>query len=154
MVGPHASGTSAQSRVPSAARSCSGASIAALPISSITGQLANKRSSPEDHERKDTEIYEESYDSMSYDEFTVPLHLRADRGSSFRVQNDPLNPWQRANIIERKGDLDVRCSLIDVVHGKLNAEGNDKATLLVLRFRFDPRRRARRSSKSWEKHGT
>ncbi|KAF2164253.1 hypothetical protein M409DRAFT_56940 [Zasmidium cellare ATCC 36951] len=90
------------------------------------------------------DLGEDPNDSEYLAEFSVPLHHRTDRGSSFRVQNDPSNPWQRANVIERKGDLDMRCSLLDVVHGKLTAEGNEKATLLVIRFRFDPRRRARR----------
>ncbi|RAH68476.1 uncharacterized protein BO66DRAFT_440092 [Aspergillus aculeatinus CBS 121060] len=68
-----------------------------------------------------------------------------DAASSFRVQNDPRAPYQRSNVIERKGTIDIRCSCLDVVHGIMNEHGPDRfATLLVLEFRFDVRKRARR----------
>lgn len=74
--------------------------------------------------------------------FDIDLYPTGDEESGFHTQNDPLEPYQRTNVIQRRGAVDVRCSLIDVVHGRFN----DSAcgTLLVLQFRFDPRKRARR----------
>ncbi len=61
------------------------------------------------------------------------------------TQNDPARPWQRTNYIERKGADEIRCSCVAVVHGLLAPDSNI-CTLLVLEFRFDPRKRARRIS--------
>lgn len=76
--------------------------------------------------------------------FNIGLSLTGDAGSSFRTQNDPSAPFQRSNYIERKGAVDVRCSCLDVVHGLFSAKSGVFATLIVLHFRFDVRKRARR----------
>ncbi len=76
-------------------------------------------------------------------EIELGLGDESDEPSTFRTQNDPARPYQRSNVIERKGALDVRCIAIDVVHGTLEPEG-EPATLLVFDFHFDPRKRARR----------
>ena len=76
--------------------------------------------------------------------FDLSLHLTGDAGSSLRTQNDPSAPFQRTNVIERRGAVDVRCSCLDIVHGLFSAKGEAFATLIVLQFRFDPRKRARR----------
>jgi hypothetical protein len=76
--------------------------------------------------------------------FDMGLFLTGDAGSSYRTQNDRLAPFQRSNYIERKGAIDIRCSCLDVVHGLFSAEGRVPATLIVLQFRFDTRKRARR----------
>ena len=76
--------------------------------------------------------------------FDIDLYRTGDEGSHFRTQNDPSDPWQRANYIERKGAVDVRCSCIDVVHGDFSTSSDLFATLIVLDFRFDARKRARR----------
>ncbi|RDW67033.1 hypothetical protein BP5796_09782 [Coleophoma crateriformis] len=62
--------------------------------------------------------------------------------SAFRTQNDPSAPYQRSDVIKRKGAVDIRCNCVDIVHGKFDSSAY--ATLLVLQFRFDPRKRARR----------
>ncbi|PYI14017.1 hypothetical protein BO99DRAFT_407045 [Aspergillus violaceofuscus CBS 115571] len=68
-----------------------------------------------------------------------------DAGSSFRVQNDPRAPYQRNNVIERKGTIDIRCSCLDVIHGLMSEQEEDQfATLIVIEYRFDVRKRARR----------
>ncbi|KAF4609825.1 hypothetical protein G7Y89_g15798 [Cudoniella acicularis] len=59
------------------------------------------------------------------------------------VQNDPSSPAQRSAIINRRGVVDVRADLFDAVHGHHLPDG-EFATLVVLRFRFDSRRRGRR----------
>ena len=72
------------------------------------------------------------------------LSPTGDAGSAFHTQNDPSNPYQRTNIIERKGAVDVRCSCLDIIHGLFDSDGTAFSTLLVLEFRFDVRKRARR----------
>jgi hypothetical protein len=47
-------------------------------------------------------------------------------------------------VIQQKGAVDVRCSCIDVVHGRFAPDCSAYGTLLVLQFRFDSRQRARR----------
>jgi hypothetical protein len=76
--------------------------------------------------------------------FDVDLSQTGDQGSQFRTENDPLAPFQRENYIERKGDVDVRCSCLDVIHGRFSADREGFATLIVLEFRIDARRLARR----------
>ncbi|KLO80770.1 uncharacterized protein LW93_9015 [Fusarium fujikuroi] len=76
--------------------------------------------------------------------FGISLAPKGEEGNEFRTQNDPLDPYQRENIIERKGAVDIRCASIDIIHGLFDPEGDTLCTLLVLEFRFDPRKRARR----------
>ena len=82
--------------------------------------------------------------TSEFPSFDIGLSKTGDAGSHFRTQNDPSNPWQRLNIIERKSAVDIRCSCLDVVHGDFSASSDDFATLIVLKFRFDPRKVARR----------
>lgn len=74
--------------------------------------------------------------------FDIEMFPTGDEKSGFHTQNDPSSPYQRQNIIERKGTIDIRCSSVDVVHGMF--DDYSYATLLVLQFRFDPRKLARR----------
>ncbi|KAI0549770.1 hypothetical protein F4679DRAFT_250924 [Xylaria curta] len=76
----------------------------------------------------------------------IPLTPTGDCGSGFHTQNDPERPFQRTNYIERTGAVEVRCSCVDVIHGLLKLDSNVLCTLLVLEFRFDSRKRARRIS--------
>lgn len=86
---------------------------------------------------------DESYDENSI--FDIGLNPAGDDGSSFRTQNDPAAPYQRKNVTERKGTIDIRCTCLDVIHGLLSPDNyEDRATLIVLMFNFDSRKRARR----------
>lgn len=80
-------------------------------------------------------------DVLSFD-----IELAAgERESGFHTKNDRENPFQRRNIVQRKGAVDVKCTCVDIVHGSWGDDDPEAgATLLVLLFRFDPRRRARR----------
>jgi hypothetical protein len=78
--------------------------------------------------------------------FSINLAPIGDDGSRFHTQNDPAQPLQRTNYIERKGAVEIRCSCVAIVHGLLAPDSNTFCTLLVLEFRFDPRKRARRIS--------
>lgn len=85
---------------------------------------------------------EESSDELP--SFEIGLLPGGDEGSSFRTQNDPAAPLQRSNYIERHGAVDTRCSCLDVIHGFVSANSDTFATLIVLHFRFDTRKKARR----------
>jgi hypothetical protein len=74
---------------------------------------------------------------------TALLDLDDNDGSTYRTHNILLNPYQRTNITERRGAIDIRCMAKDVVHGYME-DGNGYATLLVYDFQFDPRKRAGR----------
>ncbi|KAJ4180390.1 hypothetical protein NW767_014395 [Fusarium falciforme] len=81
--------------------------------------------------------------------FGISLAPKGEEGSGLHTQNDPSKPYQRENIIERKSAVDIRCSSVDIIHGLFTSEGNEQdvfCTLLVLQFRFDRRKRARRIS--------
>ncbi|KAK8157186.1 hypothetical protein IWX90DRAFT_316534 [Phyllosticta citrichinensis] len=77
--------------------------------------------------------------------FSIGLNPTGDAGSSFRTRNDPAAPYQRRNLIERKGAIDIRCNCLDVVHGLFTPNNFEElATLIILQFNFDSRKRARR----------
>lgn len=78
--------------------------------------------------------------------FDIALNPGGDEGSSFRTKNDPRAPYQRSNVTERKGALDIRCTCLDVIHGLVSPEAEEFATLIVLKFKFDSRKTARRIS--------
>ncbi|KAF4546016.1 uncharacterized protein LTHEOB_4668 [Lasiodiplodia theobromae] len=78
--------------------------------------------------------------------FDIALNPGGDEGSSFRTKNDPAAPYQRSNVTERKGALDIRCTCLDVIHGLVSPEAEEFATLIVLKFKFDSRKTARRIS--------
>ncbi|OHE98096.1 hypothetical protein CORC01_06610 [Colletotrichum orchidophilum] len=92
-------------------------------------------------DESELELLETGDDVLSID---VDL-LEGDRKSGFHTQNDREDPFQRSNVVQRKGAVDVKCTCVDTVHGSWGPDEPDtSATLLVLLFRFDSRRRARR----------
>ncbi|KAL0939167.1 uncharacterized protein CTRU02_205777 [Colletotrichum truncatum] len=92
-------------------------------------------------DESELEMLETGDDVLSFD-----VELAAgDRESSFHTKNDREDPFQRSNVVQRKGAVDVKCTCVDIIHGSWGEDDDDaRATLLVLLFRFDPRRRARR----------
>ncbi|EFQ29550.1 hypothetical protein CGRA01v4_14826 [Colletotrichum graminicola] len=79
--------------------------------------------------------------------FDVGMFEGGSEGSGFHIKNNPQDPYQRSEVIQRTGHgVDIRCALIDAVHGAMSAESDFWATLLVFQFRFDPQKRARRVS--------
>lgn len=78
------------------------------------------------------------------EEFDISLSPTGDEGSSFRTANDPGSPYQRQNVTERKGAVDVRCQVVDVVHGLPHPDAEAFATLIVLKFSFSSRKAGRR----------
>lgn len=76
--------------------------------------------------------------------FDIQLGPTGDTGSGFHTQKDPRNLYQRDSIINREGAINIQGSCVDIIHG-IFAQGSEYfCTLLVLQFRFDPRKRARR----------
>jgi hypothetical protein len=106
----------------------------------MTDYLAD--SDPETQELSDDSAEDPSTTDLP--SIDIGLSPGGDAGSSYRTENEPFAPFQRSNYIERKGAVDIRCSCLDVVHGFFSAESKVFATLIVLQFRFDPRKRARR----------
>ncbi|GKT40025.1 uncharacterized protein ColSpa_00206 [Colletotrichum spaethianum] len=81
--------------------------------------------------------------------FDVSMFEGGSEGSGFHTKNNPKDPYQRSEVIQRTGrGVDIRCSLIDAVHGAMSANSDFWATLLVFQFRFDPQKRARRVSRA------
>jgi hypothetical protein len=69
------------------------------------------------------------------------INLVPDEGEGgFHTKNNPHQPFQRSTIHEDRRSVGIKCSLIDVVHGRWSLDGDYDdyyATLLVLDFRFD-----------------
>lgn len=102
-------------------------------------------SSQQDFEDDEDSSFEEDPSTDELPSFDIGLSSTGDAGSSFRTQNDPSAPLQRSNYVERnKGGVDIRCSCLDVIHGLWSSSSDKFATLIILQFRFDPRKRARR----------
>lgn len=81
--------------------------------------------------------------------FDIRMFEGGSEGSGFHIKNNPKDPYQRSEVIQRTGQgVDIRCSLIDAVHGAMSADNEFWATLLVFQFRFDPQKIARRVSRA------
>jgi hypothetical protein len=81
--------------------------------------------------------------------FDVGMFEGGSEGSAFHIKNNPKDPYQRHEVIQRTGrGVDIRCNLIEVIHGAMSANSAYWATLIVLQFRFDPQKRARRISEA------
>lgn len=76
--------------------------------------------------------------------FDISLAPSGDEGSGFHTQHDPRDLRQRDRVIDRLGAVRIQGSCVDIIHGLFAPDGEAFATLLVLEFRFDPRKRARR----------
>lgn len=76
----------------------------------------------------------------------VPLFLEGNEEDGFlRTQNASTIDYERRNVIERtRGAVHIRCDLIDVIHGSLDEHGGSNATLVILKFRFNPQKESRR----------
>ncbi|KAJ4385284.1 hypothetical protein N0V93_010345 [Gnomoniopsis smithogilvyi] len=79
--------------------------------------------------------------------YEVPLQLSS-TGEEFHTLNASPEDYERGNVIERtEGSIHIYCDLMDVKHGNLGANTNDKndlATLMVFRFRIDTQKNSRR----------
>ncbi|KUI59877.1 hypothetical protein VP1G_07121 [Cytospora mali] len=88
--------------------------------------------------------YQDSEDPLT----SVPLELPyAGVGEGLATRNASPTDWERHNVVERtKGTIHVYCELMDVQHGNLgnDPKGDDLASLMVFRFRFDPQKKSRR----------
>ncbi|KZL84160.1 intracellular serine protease [Colletotrichum incanum] len=77
--------------------------------------------------------------------FDIGMFEGGSEESGFHTKNNPKDPYQRSEVIQRTGhSVDIRCTLIDAVHGFLSEDSDFWASLLVFQFRFDPQKRARR----------
>ncbi len=78
--------------------------------------------------------------------FSAPMFISGDTNDTFRAKNASLTDWQRRIVIERLTKAtEIRCHLLEVVHGKLTPRTDSpSATLMVFKFRFDSVKHARR----------
>jgi hypothetical protein len=101
----------------------------------------------------DREPPEANLEGLEVDEdvevFDIGMFEAGNEGAAFHIKNNPKDPYQRREVIQRTGGgVDIRCNLIEVVHGAMSANSDYWATLIVLQFRFDPQKRARRISEA------
>ncbi|KAI1659490.1 hypothetical protein F4813DRAFT_353126 [Daldinia decipiens] len=78
--------------------------------------------------------------------FDIYLDEVGDEGSGYHFRNDP-NPsrrYQRETVTERRGAVAIRCKSREVVHGFLDPDSNEFATLLVYDFSFNAVKPGRR----------
>lgn len=75
---------------------------------------------------------------------TIKMLQTGAPGSGFHEKNNPLTPYQRRGVMQRKGAFNIQCTLMDVIHGKMKPGSKDFATLVVMKFRFEKRRLRRR----------
>ncbi|KAJ3545873.1 hypothetical protein NM208_g2289 [Fusarium decemcellulare] len=100
------------------------------------------------HDREDPNLEGLERD-QNVEIFDVGMFEGGDEESGFHTKNNPRDPYQRSEVIQRTGrGVDIRCTLIDAVHGAMSADSDFWATILVLQFRFDPQKRARRVSEA------
>ena len=79
--------------------------------------------------------------------FEIGIHETGEPDSTFNFDrtNDPLAPWQRQELMQRKSVFNIQCQHVDIVHGRLGGDpSSSPATLIVLKFWFDQRHRKRR----------
>ncbi|KAJ6006957.1 hypothetical protein N7451_004901 [Penicillium sp. IBT 35674x] len=84
-------------------------------------------------------------------EMPLILGTTEDIDNASRTQNQSPTDWNRNIVVQRKSPVNVHCSLLDVVHGKLGVDqdidtDDDGAlgTLPVFHFRFVPQQHSRR----------
>lgn len=71
--------------------------------------------------------------------FEIDLLPEGDSGSSFRLTNDPNDPKQRTNVIERRGAVFIQGTCLDVIHGLFSPDSEQLVTLVVFKFNFHKR---------------
>ncbi|KAL3430182.1 hypothetical protein BDV09DRAFT_179024 [Aspergillus tetrazonus] len=70
--------------------------------------------------------------------FAIDLTLDEGQGGAFHTKNPPKDPYQRKTVHEDRRGAHIKCSLLDVVHGKWSpASTESDATLVVFGFWFD-----------------
>ncbi|KAL4916456.1 hypothetical protein BDW62DRAFT_104438 [Aspergillus aurantiobrunneus] len=84
---------------------------------------------------------EESTDTI--EAFEINLSP-GDGEGGFHTKNPPRQPFHRRTVHEDRGSVRVKCSLVDVAHGKWSPDSADYASLIVLGFRFEPGKTGRR----------
>ncbi|KAL4864040.1 hypothetical protein BDV12DRAFT_176730 [Aspergillus spectabilis] len=74
-----------------------------------------------------------------FETFALDLTPDQGHGGGFHTRNPPRQPFQRETIHEDRRAVHVKCSLLDVAHGRWSHDSTeDDATLIVFGFRFDP----------------
>ncbi|KAI6087191.1 hypothetical protein F4821DRAFT_236617 [Hypoxylon rubiginosum] len=82
--------------------------------------------------------------------YNIPMFPYGDKENTFHVKNRSQEDWERRIVIERRTKTtEIRCHLLDVIHGTLDFDSNSSpATLMVFKFRFDVTGHARRLTRA------
>ncbi|KAF7517224.1 hypothetical protein G7054_g13885 [Neopestalotiopsis clavispora] len=70
-----------------------------------------------------------------------------EEGSGFHVFNAAKDQYHRAEVLQRTGAIDITCNLEKIVHGAMAEDSDRYATLVVLKWYFQPKK-ARRISEA------
>ncbi|KAL4787867.1 hypothetical protein BJX76DRAFT_317857 [Aspergillus varians] len=71
--------------------------------------------------------------------FAIDLSPDEGLGGGFHTRNHPRQPFQRETVHNDYRGVRVKCSVLDVVHGKWSPESTESdASLIVFGFRFEP----------------
>ncbi|KAG5801725.1 hypothetical protein H9Q74_013687 [Fusarium xylarioides] len=82
-------------------------------------------------------------------ELIFPMLESGTDEAKLHIRNNPKDKLQRTQVIQRTGHgVDIRCNLIDIIHGAMSEDSEYWATILVFLFRFDPQKRSRRITKA------
>ncbi|KAF5573095.1 hypothetical protein FPANT_12593 [Fusarium pseudoanthophilum] len=77
--------------------------------------------------------------------FVEAAMFPSDGGASYRTRNSKQNPFQRTTGTDRKGTVNIRLKLLDIVHGTLHPdEPTSFATLIVFKCVFFSKKHSRR----------
>ena len=72
--------------------------------------------------------------------------LPSSKGNEYRIFNDTTKPYQRTNAVDRKGRVNIRCKILDIVHGTLSPIGPPVyVSLVVLKCAFFSRKHSSRA---------
>ena len=66
-----------------------------------------------------------------------------EKGSGFHVFNRSQDHYHRTEALQRTGAIDITCDLVKVIHGAMAADSDRYATVVVMRWYFQPRNKRR-----------
>ncbi|KAJ4005487.1 hypothetical protein NW752_002319 [Fusarium irregulare] len=69
--------------------------------------------------------------------FSVSLYLEGE-ASNLHTENDPNDPFERMNVIERHGRVGISCEHKHIVHGFYDDKDRQPCSLVVFDFSFTP----------------
>ena len=89
-------------------------------------------------------VKDESELDLGEDVESFDIDIAPQGEGGLHIKNSKKQPFQRDTVHQERGAVDIKCSLVDVVHGLWSPHDDDYpyGSLIVLQFRFDPGKRA------------